>query len=124
MEEGLAQGKTYAMVSDGLPDERGRFAEQLEGGLLDLGMTAASEPKDADVIILNTCSIASTPRRKVFARTRGAPGQAQSGAGKTLRLPVPAASRGKKAPDIAEASPGGRRPGGGPQYANRLGGCA
>ena len=32
-------------------------SERLEGGLLDLGMTEASEPKDADVIILNTCSI-------------------------------------------------------------------
>ena len=67
LEEACA-GKTYAMVTMGC-QMNAADSERLEGGLLDLGMTEASEPKDADVIILNTCSIREHAEAKVYSYT-------------------------------------------------------
>ena len=65
LEEACA-GKTYAMVTMGC-QMNAADSERLEGGLLDLGMTEAPEAKDADVIILNTCSIREHAEAKVYS---------------------------------------------------------
>jgi len=42
-------------------------SERLEGGLLDLGMSEAPDAKDADVVVLNTCSIREHAETKVYS---------------------------------------------------------
>lgn len=42
-------------------------SEQMERYLLDLGLSEASEPREADVVLLNTCSVRRKPEDKAFS---------------------------------------------------------
>ena len=46
-------------------------SEGIAGVLTGLGLSVAAAPSEADVIVLNTCSVRDKPHRKVFARLAG-----------------------------------------------------
>ena len=57
--------KTYYIVTFGCQMNE-RDSETLAGMLEELGYTAAAEKKDAEVVILNTCSVRENADKKFF----------------------------------------------------------
>ena len=115
LEEACA-GKTYAMVTMGC-QMNAADSERLEGGLLDLGMTEAPESKDADVIILNTCSIREHAEAKVYSYVGPQAKRKRDGEDVTIVVAGCVAQQEgarllRRAPEVDVVM--------GPQYANRL----
>ena len=115
LEEACA-GKTYAMVTMGC-QMNAADSERLEGGLIDLGLTEASSEKDADLIVLNTCSIREHAEAKVYSFVGPQAKRKRNGEDVTIIVAGCVAQQEgarllRRAPEVDVVM--------GPQYANRL----
>ena len=113
---GACAGKTYAMVTMGC-QMNAADSERLEGSLRQLGLVEAPDPKLANVVVLNTCSIREHAETKVYSYVGPQAKRKRNGEDVTIVVAGCVAQQEgarllRRAPEVDVVM--------GPQYANRL----